>query len=54
MFSFIKIIAKINKLTPMLEYRKEEALNERLGKQYKVRMGFGLHFGWSIEGAIGS
>ena len=21
---------------------------------YKVRMGFGLHYGWAIEGAIGS
>ena len=23
-------------------------------KNYKVRMGFGLHTGWAIEGAIGS
>jgi len=23
-------------------------------KGYRVKMGFGLHFGWSIEGAIGS
>lgn len=23
-------------------------------KNYEVKMGLGLHFGWSIEGAIGS
>ena len=26
----------------------------RLGQNYRVRLGFGLHVGWSIEGAIGS
>ena len=28
-------------------------MNERL-PNYSVKMGFGLHFGWAIEGAIGS
>jgi class 3 adenylate cyclase len=28
-------------------------LNERI-KDYSVKMGFGLHMGWGIEGAIGS
>ena len=28
-------------------------MNERI-PHYKVRMGYGLHFGWAIEGAIGS
>lgn len=23
-------------------------------ENYRVKMGFGLHFGWAIEGAIGS
>jgi class 3 adenylate cyclase len=27
---------------------------ERLGEDYKIKMGFGLHLGWAIEGAIGS
>lgn len=53
MFSFIKIIAKINKLCHILEYRNDAALNERM-PGYKVKMGFGLHQGWAIEGAIGS
>ena len=25
-----------------------------MGSDFKVKMGFGLHFGWAIEGAIGS
>lgn len=53
LFSFIKIIAKINKFTHILDYRNNEALNERM-PGYKVKMGFGLHQGWAIEGAIGS
>jgi class 3 adenylate cyclase len=53
-FSFIKTISKINKLSHLLEYRNYHALSRRLGGQYKVRMGFGLHMGWAIEGTIGS
>ncbi len=53
LFSFIKIIAKINKLAHILEYREDPELNKRM-PDYKVKMGFGLHCGWAIEGAIGS
>jgi class 3 adenylate cyclase len=54
LFSFLKTIAKINKFSHILEYRKDETLCKRLGGEYKVRMGFGLHLGWAIEGTIGS
>ena len=53
MFSFLKIIAKINKFSHILEYQKDPGLNSRM-PGYKVKMGFGLHQGWAIEGAIGS
>ena len=53
LFSFLKIIAKINKFSHILDYRHNEKLNERM-PGYKVKMGFGLHQGWAIEGAIGS
>ncbi len=53
LFSFIKIIAKINKLAHILDYRKDPALQDRM-PGYEVNMGFGLHCGWAIEGAIGS
>ena len=29
-------------------------IRARLGDAWRVRLGFGLHCGWSIEGAIGS
>ena len=42
LFSFIKIVAKINKLSHILKYREDPLLNERM-PGYKVKMGFGLH-----------
>jgi len=42
LFSFLKIIAKINKFSHILEYSKNPDLNARM-PGYKVKMGFGLH-----------
>ena len=51
--SFLKIIAEIHKNPKILKYKKHEGLNARL-PGFSVKMGFGLHQGWAIEGAIGS
>ncbi|KRX00510.1 Adenylyl cyclase class-3/4/guanylyl cyclase [Pseudocohnilembus persalinus] len=51
--SFMKIQAKINREPPILRYRENEKLLERF-PDYQVKIGYGLHIGWSIEGAIGS
>jgi len=53
LFSFTKIIAKINKYSHILEYNKSYELRMRM-PNYSVAMGFGLHQGWAIEGTIGS
>ena len=53
LISFMKIQAKLNREKKCLDYRKEQRLLVRM-KDYKVKMGFGLHQGWGIEGAIGS
>ncbi|CAE8620397.1 unnamed protein product, partial [Polarella glacialis] len=53
MISCTKIIAQINKSALLAEYRNHPKLVKRL-PNYRVRMGFGLHSGWAIEGAIGS
>ena len=53
LISFIKILAKVHKSYKLDKYRKHEGLNRRINN-YSVKMGFGLHLGWSIEGAIGS
>merc|ERR1719487_2988908 len=51
--SFVKIVAEINKSPVLAEYRGHPGLLQRM-QNYRVRMGFGLHYGWAIEGAIGS
>jgi len=53
LMSLLKIIAKINKYEHVLRYNRHEELNRRI-PGFRVRMGFGLHHGWAIEGAIGS
>jgi len=52
-FSFLKIIAKLNKYHHILKYNENAEMNKRVDG-FKVKMGFGLHQGWAIEGAIGS
>ena len=51
--SFMKILAQIHKNPRILKYRQHVGLNRRM-PGYSVAMGFGLHAGWAIEGAIGS
>jgi len=51
--AFLKIIAGINLSKKLKKYKEHKGLNERM-PNYAVRMGFGLHVGWAIEGAIGS
>merc|ERR1712032_1559770 len=51
--SFVQVIAAINRSPVLREYRENPALLARL-PGYRVRMGIGLHYGWAIEGAIGS
>lgn len=51
--SFLKIITSIVTSKKLEKYKKHEGLNARM-KDYSVKMGFGLHMGWGIEGAIGS
>ena len=52
--SFIEIILAINKSKSLdLEYNQNPKLQSRI-ENWKLNMGFGLHMGWAIEGAIGS
>ena len=51
--SFLKVFAGIHKSKRLEKYKHNEGLVQRL-PNYSVKMGFGLHVGWAIEGAIGS
>ena len=50
---FVNVLIRINKDMRVLAYRTDPDIGKRL-TNYKVKMGFGLHLGWAIEGAIGS
>lgn len=54
LIGYLKIIAEINRNKDILAYRSEPRLVTTVGEEFKVRMGFGLHAGWAIEGAVGS
>jgi len=49
----VRIIAQVSRSALLAEYRSHPKLIKRL-PDYRVRMGFSLHSGWAIEGAIGS
>mmetsp|Transcript_34038 Transcript_34038/g.79324 ORF Transcript_34038/g.79324 Transcript_34038/m.79324 type:complete len:999 (-) Transcript_34038:24-3020(-) len=53
LMSFVKIIAEINKSRVIAAYRQHPGFQMRI-QDYRVTLGFGLHCGWAIEGAIGS
>ena len=53
LIAFIKIIIEIKRSKKLFVYTQNEALNQRM-PNYTVKLGFGLHVGYSIEGAIGS
>ena len=52
LIGYLKIIAEINRNKALLAYRNDPRLTSE--HDFKVRMGFGLHAGWAIEGAVGS
>jgi len=51
--SFILLVSGLKKSRKMVKYNEHKGLNERM-KNYRVRLGLGLHMGYSIEGPIGS
>ena len=51
--SFLLLISNLKKSKKMVTYNNHEGLNKRM-PGYEVRLGLGLHLGYSIEGALGS
>jgi len=54
LLAFLNVFKKINKSKRILAYRKDPDIIKRFGTRYSIALGFGLHYGWGIEGAIGS
>merc|ERR1711981_613970 len=51
--SFVQTVAANHKSAVLKDYSEHPALLARI-PNYRVNMGFSLHFGWAIEGSIGS
>jgi class 3 adenylate cyclase len=59
LIGFLKVIADLNRNEKILAYRRRADLrveDKATGKitPFQVRMGFGLHVGWGIEGPVGT
>jgi len=54
LIGYLKIIVELNRQENILAYRREARLTNNGTNEFIVRMGFGLHAGWAIEGAVGS
>ena len=53
LIAFIKVIIQIKRSKKLLKYAENKDLNARM-PNYHVKLGFGLHVGYSIEGPVGS
>merc|ERR1712060_859516 len=54
MTSFAMILCAVHQSPVLARYRTHPGLQQRLGSCCRVNLSFGLHFGWAIEGAVGS
>ncbi len=53
-YSFVKMIADMTVAYSLLKYKNNKGLKDRIKNFEGVKMGFGMHVGWAIEGPIGS
>ena len=51
--AFVKSISQVRKSDMLEKYSQREDIQKKI-PNYKIKLGFGLHYGWAIEGAIGS
>jgi class 3 adenylate cyclase len=55
LIGFLKTIIEVNRDQQVLSYRSDKRLDGSTGNtKLRLRMGFGMHAGWAIEGAVGS
>jgi class 3 adenylate cyclase len=55
--AFIKCMIDLDNANtdgPLTEYLTNAAVVRRFGPAFRIKMGFGMHVGWAVEGAIGS
>jgi class 3 adenylate cyclase len=52
--AWVLILGGINRSATLAIYRTHPGIQMRLGRKSRVSMTFGMHYGWAIEGALGS
>jgi class 3 adenylate cyclase len=53
LIGFLKVLVEAHRDRQLVGYRSDPRLKDSSGA-FQLRMGFGLHCGWAIEGAVGS
>jgi len=51
--SYVRVIVQMQMCDVLRRLERRSALQQRM-PGFRVRLGFGLHYGWAVEGAIGS
>merc|ERR1712087_857620 len=52
MLAFTRILGAVHRSPVLAAYRGHPGLQQRLGKNCRVGLSSGLHYGWAIEGAV--
>ena len=50
----VKIVSEIRRASELASFSKKPEIIKKFGNNYKPMLSFGIHMGWTIEGAIGS
>mmetsp|Transcript_14383 Transcript_14383/g.13982 ORF Transcript_14383/g.13982 Transcript_14383/m.13982 type:complete len:408 (-) Transcript_14383:505-1728(-) len=50
----VKIVSELRRASELASYSKNPEISKKFGNNWKPMVTFGLHMGWTIEGAIGS
>lgn len=50
----LEVFSELERSVALGAYENHQMIRQRLGPSFRVKMGYGLHAGWAIEGAIGS
>ncbi|KAF0690906.1 Aste57867_17769 [Aphanomyces stellatus] len=54
LMAFLKTMVDVDNSPRLQSYSQNKSLLDRFDGSFQVRMGYGLHVGWAIDGAIGS
>lgn len=50
----VKIVVELRRAQDLQAYSRHPKIAPKFGANYRTKVTFGLHAGWTVEGAIGS